>query len=98
MAGHIFHVHTHTPIPGVVVWKWRRRSGVLRTRPSTYFSGQRGRKELVRRGRVSSRSPTLAPGRHLRAHRCVTHVHTLEEPHYGATVARGCAAKEASVN
>lgn len=81
----VAHTHTH-----------RRR--LPRTRPSTYFSGQRGRKELVRRGRVSSRSPTLAPSRHLRVHRCVIHVHTLEEPHYGATVARGCAAKEASVN
>lgn len=78
---------------------------VPRTWPSTYFSGQRGRKELARRGRVSSRSPTRShhpPNTCTLVARAHTHTHkhtpVPEEPHYGSTVARGCAAKEASVN
>ena len=69
------HTHIHTCARARRWWNRHEHPGTLRTptsmprtRPSTYFSGQRGRKELVRRGRVSSRSPTLPPdrARHLR--------------------------------
>lgn len=68
-----------------------------RTWPSTYFSGQRGRKELARRGRVSSRSPT--PSRmtryvHGRAHTLARTRGASLRQHDG----EGVCSKEASVN